>query len=267
MTAPSPELLIRLEVLPGATVAEQIQNAADFGFQAIALPGRFIDRWLGGLRECRADLALPIASISLGFEHSLLSPSADQRAKCRESLVRLFDLCAEFGAGLFNLPPCLIQDNPKRIHDPNEIETLLLEQLPEVADEAKARGVVLLLEPVNKYESETINSVVEAAEISQKCNHSHLGITADFFHMQLEELHSAEALARALPQVRHVHVAENTRVEPGSGSLDFHEGFGVLKNGDYKGLIEVECRSLSGPAAEVLPASAAHLRNVWSCAA
>lgn len=266
MTNLPPQLSIRLEVLPGESVAEQIQEAAEFGFHAIALPGRFEDRWLSGLRECHDDSPLPIASISLGFEHSLISPSKEQRSKCRDSLLRLFDLCAEFGAELFNMPPCLIQDNPERIQDAAQIESLLLEQLPEVADEAESRGVILLLEPVNKYESETMNSVIEAAEISSKCNHSHLGITADFFHMQLEELHPADALVEAYPQIRHIHVAENTRVEPGPGSLDFYEGFSVLKANGYDGFIEVECRYLSGPAEIVLPASAAHLQNVWSAA-
>tara|TARA_R110002096_G_scaffold4493_6_gene20808 strand:+ start:17825 stop:18631 length:807 start_codon:yes stop_codon:yes gene_type:complete len=258
-----PKLSIRLEVLPGKSVAEQIQKAAEYGFHAIALPGRFTDRWLTGLRECVDDIPLPIASLSLGFEHSLISPTADQRAKCRDSLLRLFDLCAEFGAKLFNMPPCLIQDNPDRIQDPGQIEALLLEQLPEIADQAKQRDVAVLLEPVNKYESDTMNSVIEAAAISERCNHSHLGITADFFHMQLEELYPADALEKALSQIRHIHVAENTRVEPGPGSLDFYEGFGVLKENGYDGIIEVECRYLSGPADEVLPVSAAFLQNVW----
>lgn len=60
----TPKLSIRLEVLPGTSVAEQVAGAKRFGFDAIALPGRFKDRWLPGLRECLADSPLPMASIS-----------------------------------------------------------------------------------------------------------------------------------------------------------------------------------------------------------
>lgn len=262
---------MRLEVLPGDTVAEQIQNAADYGFEAIALPGRFKDAWLPGLRDCLPDSPLPIASISLGFVHSLLSPSPQQRGECRDSLLRLMDLCAEFDAGLLNFPPCLIQDNPDRIGDAGDhasvrerLDGLLLEQLAGIANEAMARAVTLLLEPVNKYESEYLNSVVHAGALARTMNHPAVAVTADFFHMQMEELHPERALAEAMPFVRHVHVAENTRVEPGPGSLDFVPGFRALKTAGYSGIVEVECRFLSGSAREVLPESADYLRQLWA---
>ena len=267
-----PDISIRLEVLPGDTMAEQIGNAAKFGFDAIALPGRFKDRWISGLRECLTDSPLPMASISLGFVHSLISPGEQQRQECRDSILRLLDLCVEFGAQLLNVPPCLIQDNPERIHDAGDfgslkecLDDLLISQLRKIGEEAAARDVMFLLEPVNKYESEYMNSIVHAAEIVQLIGLKSVGATADFFHMQMEELNTADALRETLPAIRHVHVAENTRVEPGPGSLDFRPGFDALHRGGYEGLIEVECRYLSGPADEVLPKSVAHLREQWGC--
>lgn len=264
MTAPP--LSIRLEVLPGDSVAAQIANAARFGFDAIALPGRFKDRWLPGLRECLGDCPVPMAGVSLGFRHSLLSPDPAQRARCRDSLVGLMDLCAELGAKLLNIPPCLIQDNAERLTDRTACDTLLLEQLPALGDAARERGVTFLLEPVNKYESDYLNSVVPAAELTRRLGHSHVACTADFFHMQMEELQVDAALRAAGSQVRHVHVAENTRVEPGPGSLNFAPGFRALKETGYTGLIEVECRWLSGPAETVLPASVEYLRRAWNAA-
>lgn len=270
----TPALSIRLEVLPGDTVAEQVAFAADCGFDAIALPGRFRDRWESSLRERANDLPLPLASLSLGFQGSLLAPDAATRRACRDSLLELFDLCADLGIPRFNMPPCLIQDNPVRISDPGEhatvtdrLEEMLLEQLPGLADEAEARGVTVLLEPVNAYESEFLNSIEDAGRLTRHVFHPALQCTADFFHMQLEELDTAQALADNLDQIFHVHVAENTRVEPGPGSLDFRPGFAVLKKGGYRQVIEVECRRLSGPAEPVLRNSAAYLRRVWQDAA
>lgn len=263
-------LSIRLEMLPGERVIDQLHVAHAAGFEGIALPGRFLDRWLSGLRECLADSPLPLVSISLGFRGSLLSPHATVRETCRTDLLRLLDLCAELGAGRLNVPPCLNCDNPERIVDSGEfpsvtdrLDALLLEQLPSLGDEALERGVELLLEPVNQYESDYLHTVEHAAQLCEALNHSHIGLTADFFHMQMEELHIPDALRAAGRWIRHIHVAENTRVEPGPGSLDFKPGFRALKEIGYDGWIEVECRRLSGPAGRVLPASVNHLRRHW----
>ncbi len=280
MTAPTESLRIscRLEVLPGETVMNQLNAAHRFGFEGVTLPGRFTERWLKPLRECFEDSPLPMAALSLGFRKSLLCADPPDRQTCRDDLLTLFDLCAEFGVKIFNLPPCLIQDNPERIHDTGRfgsirerLDALLLEQLPTLGDEAGQRGVELLIEPVNQYESHYLNSVEHAAELCRQLDHPAVGFTADFFHMQLEELHTADAIrAAGAPTrtghfpLRHVHVAENTRVEPGPGSMDFQPGFRALKEIGYHGWIEVECRKLSGLAAEVLPKSVDRLASAWT---
>ena len=259
----TPSITCRLEVLPGASVAEKVANARRYGFAGIALPGRFLKSWLEEARAFKADSPLPFVSLSLGFEGSLLSPQAAVRQQCRDSILRLLDICAEFNAHLFNIPPVLIQDNPERLKDRTQQDALLLEQLPALGEEAKARGVTFLIEPVNRYESDYLHSVEHAAQLCAQVNHPAVALTADFFHMQLEELHDDIALKNAGQWTKHVHVAENTRVEPGPGSLDFAPGFRALKALGYRGLIEVECRHLSGPGDEVLPRSVAYLQRVW----
>lgn len=285
-----PPISCRLELLPGRRVIDQLHAARHFGFDGVALPGRFLGHWLQPLRDCRADSPLPFAGLSLGFTGSLLSPHSAARRGCHESLLRLLDLAAELAAGWINMPPCLIQDNPGRITEAGgfasldeRLDALLLEQLPALGDAARERGVQLLLEPVNRYESDYLNTIEHAARLCGELNHPAIGCTADFFHMQLEELHPADALRAAggapclspgeagdlarrrecRPSIRHVHVAENTRVEPGPGSLDLRPGFCALKELGYTGWIEIECRRLSGRPEEVLPRSAAYLRRLW----
>jgi sugar phosphate isomerase/epimerase len=265
-------LSCRLEVLPGDDIGRRFANAKEYGFDAVSLPGRYLADYLDQLRERLPDLALPVAYISLGFRGSLVSPAPNSRAQCKESLLELFDLCAILGARGVNMPPVLLQDNPEHyrsedFEEPGQAvriqDDLLVEQLPLLADEATKRNAVLLLEPVNRYESEYMNTVTHAARVYERLAHPNLGVTADFFHMQLEELSTAASLEEAGHCVKHVHVAENTRVEPGPGSLDFAPGFAALKGLGYSQIIEVECRSLSGPPEEVLPRSARYLRELW----
>jgi sugar phosphate isomerase/epimerase len=266
-----PPVSCRLELLPGRAVAEQLAAALELGFDGVALPGRYLETWLPELQSCRADSPVRLAGISLGFKGSLLSPHAGVRRDCRDSLLRLLDLCAELQAGWINVPPCLIQDQPERLTDAggfnslrDRLDALLLEQLPDLGDAARDRGLLFLLEPVNRYESDYLNSIEHAARLCRQLGHPAIGCTADFFHLQLEELDPPRALEQASPFVRHVHTAGNTRAEPGAGSLDLKPGFRALKAGGYAGWLEIECRQLTGPARDVLPKAAHHLRTTWT---
>lgn len=265
-----PEIACRLEVLPGGRVLDKLNNAAKFGFDAVSLPGRFLNDYLDELRKCLSDSPLPFVSMSLGFSGSLLSPHKKIRRQCRDSFLRLFDICSGLKVACVNVPPVLIEDNPDRITDPGPYpsveqaqDALLIEQLPALGDRAQERGLMFLLEPVNRYESEYLNTVPHAAKLCETLNHDHIGLTCDFFHMQIEELNIPQSLSRAGRWIKHVHVAENTRVEPGPGSLNFTPGFQTLKEMGYSGYIELECRRLSGPPERVLPKSIQYLRRLW----
>lgn len=264
------KLSCRLEVLPGQTVLEQVTHARDYGFDGIGLPGRFLTTYREELEQVVDDLPLPLTSLSLGFESSLLHPKPGERRRCFESLRGLLDVCAGWGVKKLNVPPVLLQDNPVRITSreryaslDERLDALLLDELGAVVDEAEARDLVLLLEPVNRFESEYLHSVEHAARLSARMGRASLGVTIDTYHMQLEELKPAEAIVRAGRQIQHVHVAENTRVEPGVGSLDFASVFGALRSIGYDDWIELECRSLSGIPEEVLPRSVSFLRRLW----
>ena len=259
-------LTIRLEVVPGNTVVQRVDFAARCGFDGIAFPGRLKDRFGQATLESLSDLALPVKTVSLGFHGSLCSSSEHVRQRCRDSLLSLFDFCAALGAGSVNMPPILNADNLQRFPADaiDQQDKLLIDQLPALGDEAARRGIELLIEPVNRFETDYLKTLRHAVRICESVDHRAIGLTPDFFHMQMEELDTAASLREAAKWIRHLHVAENTRVEPGPGQLDLRPGFRVLREAGYQGLVEVECRSLSGPAEVVLPKSAAYLRNEWA---
>ena len=256
----------RLELLPGDDALDKMLRAKDMGFDAVALPGRCLDSYAEGLKALAGRYPLPLSSLSLGFEGSLVSPSAERRRACRRSLGVLFKLCRELGVASLNMPPALTQDNPGSHADAASRDALLLQQLPEVAAEADACGVTLLLEPVNRYESEYLNSLAHAVALCRRAGAANLGITPDLFHMQMEELNVPAAIAAAGGWIKCVHVAENTRQEPGIGSMDFLSAFTALKGIGYSGYLELESRALSGRPELTLPPALAFLRRSWAAA-
>lgn len=260
-------LAVRLELLPGNSVLERFERAAAYGFDAVELPGRYLADYRQELLACRHRLPLKISSISLGYRGSLISADPQLRNQCRSDIVLLLNLCAELGAQVLVMPPLLNADAehwPSGAQPPgsvNERDALLLDELPSLAETARSLNVTLTLEPVNRFETSYLRTLSHASQICSALNRPSLGVTADFFHMQIEELQPADAIRKTGSWLRHVHVADNTRVEPGAGSLNFSAGFDALHETGYRGYVVVECRSLTGPASRVLPDCATFLRS------
>jgi sugar phosphate isomerase/epimerase len=61
------------------------------------------------------------------------------------------------------------------------------------------------------------------------------------FHMHIEETDSPQALRKAGKYVSHIHLADNTRQEPGTGDIDFVAAFKALKDIGFKGYMAYEC--------------------------
>ena len=87
-------------------------------------------------------------------------------------------------------------------------------------------------------------------------------LLADLFHMNIEERDPFAALHAARQYLGYVHLADNTRLEPGTGITDFMAAFRELRQIEFDGWCAVECR-LSGRPDDVLPRSAQYLRSLW----
>lgn len=110
-----------------------------------------------------------------------------------------------------------------------------------IAPVAGKYDVTIVLEPLNKSESNIVNSVAEGAEIVRTVNHKNLMLLADIFHM-LRENEGPESIVKNRDLLRHTHIAENTgRSAPGVNGEDFTPYIRALKEIEYKGLLSIEC--------------------------
>ncbi|HQY30481.1 MAG TPA: TIM barrel protein, partial [Thermomicrobiales bacterium] len=78
-----------------------------------------------------------------------------------------------------------------------------------------------------------------------------------------------EPIRDAGTQLGYVHIADNNRLQPGAGCLDFSVPFAALKEINYRGYISLECSALGGEYLlagpdVMLPASVAFLRERWA---
>jgi len=96
------------------------------------------------------------------------------------------------------------------------------------------------IEPLNRYESDFINTVDEGLRLCELIDHPNVGLLLDVYHMNIEEKNMCQSIEKARHKLFHFQVAENDRGVPGSGSINWPEIFSTLKKINYKGHVSLE---------------------------
>ncbi|MCL0039162.1 sugar phosphate isomerase/epimerase [Dehalococcoidia bacterium] len=139
-----------------------------------------------------------------------------------------------------------------------EAEKLLIGALQECA--AVDPTVRLVLEPLNRYETQLVNNVDEALEILDRVGAENVGILFDTFHANIEEVSIEWSIRRAARRIFHVHVADSNRWAPGYGHLDFKSILSALQEVHYNGFLSAEILAKPTPAESLN--KAVYLREV-----
>ena len=110
----------------------------------------------------------------------------------------------------------------------------------EMAEYAAPKGVRLALEPLNRFETDMINVVLQGLDFIEQVGMDNVGLHLDTFHMHLEEKNSAAAIRRASGHIFHFHACENDRGVPGAGQVRWMEIAAALKEVEYQGPVVIE---------------------------
>jgi len=105
---------------------------------------------------------------------------------------------------------------------------------------AEEQGVILAIEPINRYETDLINTLAEALSMAADVDSESVKIMADTFHMNIEEASIAHSLRQSRGKLVHFHVADSNRLSPGKGHLDFASIISELKGIGYEGYLSAE---------------------------
>lgn len=119
-------------------------------------------------------------------------------------------------------------------------EEQIIEFLNGAAERAEASNITLVIEPLNKKESNVINSIPEAVEFAKKVNSPSIQVLADFYHME-EEQEPLENIVQAGALLKHVHVADTGRFAPGTGIYPYESFVKTLHQAGYNGRVSIEC--------------------------
>jgi D-psicose/D-tagatose/L-ribulose 3-epimerase len=118
---------------------------------------------------------------------------------------------------------------------------LAVKGLKDAARRASDQGVTLAIEPLNRFETDLINTAEQCERLINEIGEKNVGFHLDSFHMNIEEKNSGEAVRRAGNRLYHFHACENDRGAPGSGiNIDWGNIAAALKEVNYKGEAVIE---------------------------
>ncbi len=265
------KLAIQHTLLPGATLTEKFDRAADFGFQGVELAAwgfekpmsHYADEIRGAVRAS----GMEISSLCTQSADDFVHPDAAERAKRIEGLAQYLQLADELGAaGVVALPirKAVRLPDLSPIGDEISLTTqLTVAALHTALSMTQSARAAVFLEPLNRYETHYLNTVGQAAELCRSVGSDRVKIMADLFHMSIEEAQIARAAEAVIGYIGHIHLADSNRLEPGQGHTDFTEVFEVLKLAGYTGWMAFECRISSDPD-HALPGAVKLLRDCWA---
>ncbi len=116
-----------------------------------------------------------------------------------------------------------------------------VEGLRECQEHAEKVGIRIAIEPLNRFETYFINRHDQALELAGQVG-GNCGVCLDFFHMNIEEEDWAAALqaTHAAGKLYDIHVADNNRMPPGQGAIDWARAVQVIDQIGYDGYLTVE---------------------------
>jgi sugar phosphate isomerase/epimerase len=209
--------------------------------------------------------ALPVRAANMLVPAALKITGNDvDPAKLRDYIATVMRRAHQLGLSVLVFGSAGARNVPEGF-DRNKAREQIVDFLKMAAPLAGENRVTLVVEPLNRGESNIINGIAEAMEYVRSVNHPNLAALVDSFHHWLDN-EPLEDVKKNIAHIAHVHVADKDgRVAPGeSGTSDYRTFFAVLKSAGYGGMISVEALGQMTP--EVMRRANEHLRRAWDIA-
>jgi sugar phosphate isomerase/epimerase len=229
-----------------------IAKARRLGYDAIELAlAKASDVDPRQVRRLLDDHGMDISAVSTGRVFAeekvwLTNPDPSVSRRAVDIIKGLIELAATLGAGLVNVGRAR-----GFVHDGETwatAEARFIERIRECADHGARCGVTIVIEPVNRYEINFINSVKpDGIEVISRVAHPNVKLMPDVFHMNIEDASIAGSLEAAAELVGYLHLADSNRWAPGQGHTDFPAILGALRKIGYDGYVGVEILPYPSP--------------------
>ena len=160
-----------------------------------------------------------------GDSRDISSDDADIRESGIQYAKDMVDFCIAIGAEVI-AGPIYSAVGKARQQTPEEIEQKWkygVDNMKIIADYGAKKGIKFAVEPLNRFETDFINTVEQGVDYIHRIGYENVGFLLDTFHMGIEETDFAEAIKLAGTQstIMDVHTCANNRGTPGNDTIDW----------------------------------------------
>jgi D-psicose/D-tagatose/L-ribulose 3-epimerase len=244
------------------SLADKFELARGAGFDGLDLRGDELAPVVDQVRDLTARTGIEVPTVYGRLTTPLLARTAGERAEAVATLRdRLRDAAAVGATSLIVVP--VFGEARIELDWPEGIEqaelALLAVLLAELADDAAARRVRIVLEPLNRRETHLLRSAAVGADLARRVGSEWVATMVDTYHMDLEGQDAVREVEAAADRIQLVHLSDRERRLPGEGGIDFRPLLGALEAHGYRGYLGYECRGPFG--ADQLRRSVAMVRQ------
>lgn len=195
------------------------------------------------LKKALADYNLNVVICgAFGPTRDLTHDDPAVHAQCFSYIDQCLDHCAILETGFFAGPMYSAVGKARMVSaDQRKREwSLAVKNLHKVCEMADRRGIKIALEPLNRFESDLVNTAEDAIRLIRDIKHPAAKIMLDSFHMSIEERDIEKAIIACGKDLIHMQVSENYRGTPGTGQTNWAAYKKGLEAINYKGTISIE---------------------------
>jgi sugar phosphate isomerase/epimerase len=222
---------------------ESVKKAAALSFDAVELFTASADAVdATHLKKLLKDQNIQLAAVGTGAGKvihglTLTDPDPAIRKKAISFISDMISFGGKFGA------PAIIgsmQGNVPPGGDRDAVLGWLAEGLEFLEKKAESEGVILIYEPLNRYETNLLNTLETGSNFLDENGLINVKLLADLFHMNIEEVDLANSIRTYGNYIGHVHFADSNRRPIGLGHTAMEPIAEALMEIRYSGYVSAE---------------------------
>ncbi|MCW3081551.1 sugar phosphate isomerase/epimerase family protein [Segetibacter sp.] len=184
----------------------------------------------------------PVVCAAFGPSRDLTSDDPAIHQNCFDYIKSCFDLCNSWETSFLAGPMYSAVGKARMVPDEQRKREweLAVKNLQLVCEMAEERNLQIALEPLNRFESDLVNTAADVIRLVNDIAHPAAKIMLDGFHMNIEERDVEKAIISTADKLIHFQVSENYRGTPGTGQTPWEAYKRGLEAINYRGVVSIE---------------------------
>jgi sugar phosphate isomerase/epimerase len=229
---------ISADLLPAGSLAKKWDLAHDWGCDALTLSSRDVAEVASTISLLREAVALGIPVSTIMVDVDLVVSLVDVDGPAQRRLVDLVREANDAGiAEIVVAPNSVAGDANRRSGSASTSQDRLTDALVLLVQRTTLRDCRLCLQAANRYIS-TVNTLADSAAMAAAVGLP-LAVSANTFHMNMEEADPAKSLLECAGLLGHLHAVDSTGGVPGSGQVDWPLIGATLHAMSFRGSITI----------------------------